>query len=115
MNKRQLSEEVARRMGVPLAVGNEAVTAVLDAIVRAVVAGEAVTLYGLGTFTRRAQAARMARNPQTGGRVAVPARHRVHFTPGLTFRRLVSDGQRVPADAVTIRRPARPSSGKKSS
>ncbi|WP_051712207.1 HU family DNA-binding protein [Streptomyces sp. NRRL S-350] len=103
MNKRQLSEEVARRMGVPLAVGNEAVTAVLDAIVRAVVTGDTVTLYGLGTFTRREHAARSARNPQTGERVAVPARRQVHFAPGLTFRRLVSDGP-TSTGSVTLRR-----------
>lgn len=44
--------------------------------------GERVQLVGFGSFSVNARAARMARNPQTGQAMRIPAKNVVKFTPG---------------------------------
>lgn len=53
----------------------------LEGIVTAIQKGEEVTLRGIGRFTTRTRAARMARNVRTGEPVAVPEKVVVKFIP----------------------------------
>lgn len=43
--------------------------------------GESISIYGLGTFKQKQSAEKLARNPQTGAPVTVPARTKVGFKP----------------------------------
>lgn len=48
----------------------------------AVQRGEQVRLAGFGTFYKKDSAARMGRNPQTGGSMRIPAKSKLGFRPG---------------------------------
>jgi DNA-binding protein HU-beta len=91
VNKAQLVEAIADKMG-----GRQqpadAVDHVLDAIVRAVVAGERVSVTGFGSFEKVDRPARYARNPQTGERVRVKKTSVPRFRAGQGFKDLVASG-----------------------
>jgi DNA-binding protein HU-beta len=95
MNKGQLVEAVADQLGSRTA-AEEAVDAVLDAMVRAVVAGERVQVTGFGTLEKVERAGRYARNPQTGERVRVKKTTVPRFRPGQGFKDLVSGAKKMP-------------------
>jgi DNA-binding protein HU-beta len=65
MNKAQLVEAIADKLGGQQQAAH-AVDAVLDAMVRAVVAGERVSVAGIGSFERLNRTARHACKPHTG-------------------------------------------------
>ncbi|GAB6936032.1 HU-related DNA-binding protein HupN [Calditerricola yamamurae] len=73
MTKQELIAKVAEKSGLSKKASALAVDAVLDAIAEALAAGEKVHLIGFGTFEVRERAARIARNPQTGEPIEVPA------------------------------------------
>ncbi|MFB7589335.1 HU family DNA-binding protein [Streptomyces sp. NPDC056169] len=80
-----LGEAVAAELDIPLADGSLAVQAVFNVIARAVAGGHSVAVTNFGTFLPVERAARIARNPQTGQPVTVPANADVRFrvSPGL--------------------------------
>ena len=43
--------------------------------------GQSLALKGFGTFKRKQSAAKVGRNPQTGGTVQIPAKSKLHFSP----------------------------------
>jgi DNA-binding protein HU-beta len=53
--------------------------------------GDKVSLTGLGVFTPKERAARTARNPKTGEKVAVPAKKVVKFKPGKELAELLQN------------------------
>ncbi|MER6458971.1 HU family DNA-binding protein [Streptomyces sp. NPDC001288] len=95
MNKAQLVEAIADKMGGRQQAA-EAVDAVLDAIVRAVVAGDRVSVTGFGSFEKVDRPARYARNPQTGERVRVKKTSVPRFRAGQGFKDLVSGSKKLP-------------------
>ncbi|ASQ97172.1 HU family DNA-binding protein [Streptomyces sp. 11-1-2] len=95
MNKAQLVEAIADKVGGRQSAA-EAVDAVLDAIVRAVVAGERVSVTGFGSFEKVERPARYARNPQTGERVRVKKTSVPRFRAGQGFKDLVSGSKKLP-------------------
>lgn len=103
MNKAQLVEAVAAQTG-GRAKAATAVDAVLDAIVRAVVAGDTVSVTGFGSISARDVPARFARNPQTGDRVKVPATRALRFRPGAKFKDLVARREPLPASGNSIQK-----------
>jgi DNA-binding protein HU-beta len=82
MNKAQLSEAVARELGVPLSHGARHVDAVLDVIGRELLLGNSVSVTGFGTFEVVHRDERTARNPQDGSKVTVPERDVARWRPG---------------------------------
>ena len=66
------------------------VSAVLEAISKALVRGERIELRGFGAFSVRQQDAREARNPRTGEAVQVTAKKVVHFKPGRQLHKLLN-------------------------
>jgi DNA-binding protein HU-beta len=90
MNKQELIDAVAASTGSSKAATGEAIEAVLDAITRAVVTGEAVQLIGFGSFSQGQRAARTGRNPSTGAEIQIPAAKTVKFTAGKAFRDAVN-------------------------
>ncbi|MGW7423825.1 HU family DNA-binding protein [Streptomyces sp. NPDC054813] len=95
MNKAQLVEAIADKMGGRQQAA-EAVDAVLDAIVRATVAGDRVSVTGFGSFEKVDRPARYARNPQTGERVRVKKTSVPRFRAGQGFKDLVSGSKKLP-------------------
>jgi DNA-binding protein HU-beta len=104
MNKAQLVEAVAVYLGVPVSQAAAPVDAVLDTIVRAVVAGEKVSVTGFGTFEKIDRAARFARNPQTGDRVKVKKTAVPRFRPGQGFKDLVSGAKKMPKTGPSVKK-----------
>ncbi|MER5494496.1 HU family DNA-binding protein [Streptomyces sp. NPDC002454] len=95
MNKAQLVEAIADKLGGRQQAA-DAVDAVLDAIVRAVVAGDRVSVTGFGSFEKVERPARYARNPQTGERVRVKKTSVPRFRAGQGFKDLVSGSKKLP-------------------
>jgi len=74
MNKQALVELVHEKIGGTKVQAEEVVNGMFDAIVSTLSKGEEVSIAGLGIFSVKDRAARVARNPKTGEPVQVPAR-----------------------------------------
>lgn len=104
MNKAQLVEAIADKLGGRQQAA-DAVDAVLDAVVRAVVAGDRVSVTGFGSFEKVDRPARYARNPQTGERVRVKKTSVPRFRAGQGFKDLVSGSKKLPkGDEVAVKK-----------
>lgn len=82
----------------------DAVDAVLDALVRAVVAGDRVSVTGFGSFEKVDRPARYARNPQTGERVRVKKTSVPRFRAGQGFKDLVSGSKKLPKNDIAVKK-----------
>ncbi|WEV25127.1 HU family DNA-binding protein [Streptomyces sp. 71268] len=103
MNKAQLVEAIADKLGGRQNAA-DAVDAVLDAIVRAVVGGDRVSVTGFGSFEKVDRPARYARNPQTGERVRVKKTSVPRFRAGQGFKDLVSGSKKLPKNDVAVKK-----------
>jgi DNA-binding protein HU-beta len=103
VNKAQLVEAIADKMGGRQQAA-DAVDHVLDAIVRAVVAGERVSVTGFGSFEKVDRPARYARNPQTGERVRVKKTSVPRFRAGQGFKDLVSGSKKLPKGDIAVKK-----------
>ncbi len=92
MNKSELIEAVARNTGESKATAAKIIDETLDVIQGAVVTEGKVQLTGFGTFEARNRKARLARNPQTGEEVKVPATRVPAFKAGKAFKEAVKPG-----------------------
>jgi DNA-binding protein HU-beta len=107
MNKASLVNAVAGRIG-SRKVATAAVEAVFDVIVRAVAEGQPVSVTGFGTFAPKARAARAARNPQTGERIALPGSTVPVFRAGQGFRDLLTGVRPMPSEGISAIRKSEP-------
>ena len=82
MNKGELVDAVAGSTGLSRADAGKAVDATLDAIQNTLAAGGSVSLVGFGTFSVKARAARMGRNPRTGEAIHIAASNVPGFKAG---------------------------------
>ena len=89
MNKAQLIETLSHQFDGSKKEAAKAVDAVIDTIMRAVVAGEKVAIAGFGNFDKVVRKARTARNPLTGATVKVKATSVPKFKPALQFKEVV--------------------------
>ncbi|MFC7985079.1 HU family DNA-binding protein [Streptomyces sp. NPDC057336] len=103
MNKAQLVEAIADKLGGRQQAA-DAVDAVLDALVRAVVAGDRVSVTGFGSFEKVDRPARYARNPQTGERVRVKKTSVPRFRAGQGFKDLVSGSKKLPKNDIAVKK-----------
>ncbi|MCT2594312.1 HU family DNA-binding protein [Streptomyces sp. N2-109] len=103
MNKAQLVEAIADQLGGRQQAA-DAVDVVLDAIVRAVCAGDRVSVTGFGSFEKVDRPARYARNPQTGERVRVKKTSVPRFRAGQGFKDLVSGAKKLPKNDVAVKK-----------
>ena len=106
MNKAELIDVLTEKLGTDRRTATEAVEHVVDTIVRAVHAGESVTITGFGVFEQRRRAARVARNPRTGETVKVKPTSVPAFRPGAQFKALIAGGQKLPASGPAVKRGA---------
>jgi DNA-binding protein HU-beta len=103
VNKAQLVEAIADKVGGRQNAA-DAVDAVLDAIVRAVVGGDRVSVTGFGSFEKVERPARYARNPQTGERVRVKKTSVPRFRAGQGFKDLVSGTKKLPKGDIAVKK-----------
>jgi DNA-binding protein HU-beta len=82
MNQSELIEKVAQATQLNQAAAGQAVKAVVNTILDALVAGDAVRVSGLGIFNVAARPAREGRNPQTGETIQMAASKAVRFHAG---------------------------------
>ena len=92
MNKSEIGDRLAGRLGLNKAVAKEAVDGVFEAIGEALANGEEVRLAGFGTFAARSRAARTGRNPRTGEVLSIPASKTPSFKAGKALKDAVNDG-----------------------
>jgi DNA-binding protein HU-beta len=89
MTKSELVRELAEEHELPRRQVTELVEAILEKITTVLKSGDKVQLTPFGQFRIRDRAARIARNPQTGEPVNVPAKRVLKFTAGRTLKEAV--------------------------
>ena len=99
MNKAELIDALSAHFEGSKKEATKAVEAVIDTIVRTVVAGEKVAIAGFGNFDKVIRKARTARNPATGATVKVKATAVPKFKPAMQFKEEVSGKRKVAAAA----------------
>jgi len=73
MNKADLANAVHAKIGGTKVQAEEVIEIIISDIVNALKGGNEVSIAGLGIFSTKQRAARVARNPRTGESVNVPA------------------------------------------
>ena len=89
MNKTELVEAVAKKMGTTKKEAEAAVSAFTETVKEALAEGKKVQLVGFGNFEVRERAARKGRNTQTGEELDIPATKVPAFKPGKGFKEVV--------------------------
>ncbi len=82
MNKAELVANIAESANTTKTAAERALNGVLGNMVKAMKAGERVTLIGFGSFCVVERAPKKGRNPQTGQALTIPACNSVKFRPG---------------------------------
>jgi len=90
MNKGELIDAVAGSAGLTRADATKAVDGVLEAITSTLRGGGGVSLVGFGTFSVKARAARMGRNPRTGEPIQIKASNVPGFKAGKALKEAVN-------------------------
>ncbi len=90
MTKSELIARLAERF--PQLVAKDAdfaVKMILDALTSALVKGDRIEIRGFGSFALNYRPPRIGRNPKSGDKVQVPAKHVSHFKAGKELRERV--------------------------
>jgi DNA-binding protein HU-beta len=95
VNKSELIDALADKLGVGKREAQHTVDTVLDTITRAVVAGEKVAITGFGIFEKVERGARVARNPRTGATVRVRKTSVPKFRAGAELKAFVSGAKKL--------------------
>ncbi len=90
MNKGELIDAVAGSAGLSRADATKAVDGILEAIQGTLSGGGSVSLVGFGTFSVKARAARMGRNPRTGEAIQIKASMQPKFKAGKALKEAVN-------------------------
>src|SRR4051812_17566316 len=110
MTKNELVRELAEDFELPRKQMAELLEALLEKMTAVLKSGEKVALPPFGQFKVRDRAARIARNPQTGEPVKVPAKKVLRFTAARPLKEAVGTAKRGAAKKSV----AKKSSAKKS-
>ncbi|MCB2081835.1 MAG: HU family DNA-binding protein [Rickettsiales bacterium] len=90
MNKNELIEQVAKKIGSTKADAARAVDAVFDVISAQLKKGGQVRLVNFGTFLVAKRKATTGRNPRTGAPIKIPASKQPKFRPGKLLKEAVN-------------------------
>ena len=90
MNKTELVAAVAEMIGASKKDSEKAVNAVFEAITKALVAGDKVSLVGFGAFEVKERPARTGRNPRTKTEITIPASRSASFKAGKALKDAVN-------------------------
>ena len=90
MTKSQLIANLAARHTQLVAKDAElAVKMILDAMAQSLAEGQRIEIRGFGSFSLNYRPPRVGRNPKSGEKVQVPAKHVPHFKAGKELRERV--------------------------
>ena len=89
MNKTELIAAVAEKSGLSKKDADNAVNAMLDAIVETLTKEENVQIVGFGTFEVRNRSERQGRDPRTNNPITIPASKSPAFKAGKAFKNAV--------------------------
>jgi DNA-binding protein HU-beta len=106
MTKSELVRVLAEDFELPRRQVNDLVEGLLDKITEVLKSGDKVALTPFGQFRIRDRAARVARNPQTGEPVNVPAKRVLKFTAGRTLKEAVGAPKRGGAKKTAAKKTA---------
>ena len=90
MNKTELINAIAANSGLSKKDSEKALSATVDAITNALIAGDKVQLVGFGIFDVKARAARIGRNPKTKEPISIPATTTPQFKAGKALKAAVA-------------------------
>ena len=114
MTKPELVRELAEELEMPRKQVAEFVEAMLEKWMDVLKSGDKVQLTPFGQFKVRDRAARIARNPQTGEPVKVPAKRVLKFIAGRVLKEAVGTAKRGGGAKKTAKKsPAKKSAAKK--
>jgi DNA-binding protein HU-beta len=120
MTKNELVRELAEDFELPRKQMAELLEALLEKMTTVLKSGDKVALPPFGQFRVRDRAARIARNPQTGEPVKVPAKRVLRFTAARPLKEAVGTVKRAagakkaaPKKAVAKKAPAKKAAAKK--
>lgn len=88
MNKSNLVDSMAELSGLTKADSERALNAFLEAVVKALKAGDEIAIVGFGNFLVKESASRNGRDFKTGKSIEIPARKAVKFKPGKNLKNL---------------------------
>ncbi|MES9811414.1 MAG: HU family DNA-binding protein [Candidatus Thiodiazotropha sp.] len=86
MNKADLIEAMAESADISKAAAGRALDGMVDAVTKAMKAGDTLSLVGFGTFSVKERAAREGRNPQTGETIKIKASRIPSFKAGKALK-----------------------------
>ena len=90
MNKHELVSAIAQNAELSKKDAENALSAALSAITKALTEGEKVQLVGFGTFEVRERAARTGKNPRTGEAIEIAASKVPAFKAGKALKDVVN-------------------------
>ena len=100
MTKSELIARLATRYPQLVAKDAElAVKMILDAMTKSLTQGQRIEIRGFGSFGLNYRPPRVGRNPKSGEKVKVPAKHVPHFKAGKELRERV-DARRSPEPVI---------------
>ena len=82
MNRDELIGKIVSEVNITRADADRALESIIDGITQSLKQGRRVNISGFGTFSVSKRKARLARNPQTGESINIPARRVARFTAG---------------------------------
>ena len=113
MNKADLIDSVAERLGH----SKKDVTDIVDAFIletkKAVAKGEKVAISGFGVFEAAARKARLGRNPRTGETVKIKATKLPKFRAGAEFKGIVAGSKKITEPSKPAKKAAAKKTAKK--
>jgi len=108
VTKKDIVRTIAEQLDLPQFRTRKLVQLTFDALIEALVREKRVELRNFGVFQIKKRESRMARNPRTGERVAVRARHVVTFKPGKEMEARVRQIERADTDGIAEVPPTSP-------
>ena len=90
MNKKELSEALAKKFDLSFSKTNEIINHTLELMTEALIKNEDIQLIGFGSFSVKSRKARDGRNPGTGEIIKIPACKAIKFTVGKALKEAVN-------------------------
>jgi DNA-binding protein HU-beta len=101
MNKSGLIDAISDTTSLTRREAEDAINAMVHAVVREVRSGRRVAVVGFGSFNPTQRGARMGRNPQTGAPVKIAAARAIRFSASSTLKAVVNGKAPLPALKVS--------------
>lgn len=95
ITKKDLIEQVAESLQVPRRDAKRVIQAFLDQMINELGKDNRLEFRDFGIFQCRSRPARIAQNPKTLSRVAVPTRRKVHFKAGRLMKQRINAAEKA--------------------